>query len=264
MKGKYKLCPSDLRRNIIKIGLQSYSVRKRMTDNLEKTLEAVKKIGYPYLELYSRNLDDLKATMDKVGLSVPSVMFTLEELAGNLDPILSTCRTFQNNYAVCIFTPEQYRTDEGYLQVAHTLDRAAQKLSSHGITLAYHNHDFEFALLESGTCGFDILVAQTRLLTFELDVGWVQYAGLDPLAKMKELGKRISLLHLRDMHDTKDRQSCESELGSGVLDLPAIIKYADKGGIEFAFVEQGFNWVNDDAIESAEKSFNWLDASGLF
>ena len=43
-----------------------------------------------------------------------------------------------------------------------------------------------------------------------------------------------------------------------MIDLKAIVKKADEAGVEFAFVEQGGNWVNNDAIESAKKSFKWF------
>lgn len=245
----------------MEMGLQTYSVRNEMVESIAETLETIRNIGYQYIELpqlYDRKASDLKSLSDNIGLSAVSVMFFLEDFADNLSQVISDCKELRSRYAVCLYTAEEYRTDDGYLKVANILEQAAQQLNSHGITLAYHNHEFEFDVLESGTCGHDILVSATKVLTFELDVGWVQFAGIDPTAKMAELGKRLSLIHLRDMNGKQDRTSCECELGSGVIDLSPIIKAADKAGIEFAFVEHGNNWIDNDPIKSAQKSASWL------
>ena len=243
----------------MQFGLQAYTIRNEVDTNLVAAFNEVKKVGYRYIELpglFNRGADDLRSFLCNIDLSVASVMFSIEELVGNIDQVALTCKKLQSRYAVCAYLNEDRRTRKGYLEVAKQLDLAAEKLEFHGITLAYHNHGFEFKQLESGICGYDILVSQTTFLTFELDVFWVMYAGLAPMLKMEELGKKLSLLHLKDMDNECDKNFCE--LGTGVIDLASIIQVAEKKDIPFAFVEQDDNWISGNAMESIKKSFDWL------
>ncbi len=246
----------------MQFGLQIYTIRDEVDRDFEAAFNKVKNIGYQYIELpglFNRDADDLRSFFSNVGLSVAAVMFSMEELAVDINQIVSNCKKLRNVYAVCPYLTEEHRTNNGYLEVARLLDQAAKKLKFHGITLAYHNHNFEFETLESGTCGYDILVSQTEFLTFELDVFWLKYAGLNPVAKMEELGERLSLVHLKDMNNECDKNFCE--LGAGVVDLSSAIQVAEKKDIPFAFVEQDSNWINGNAIESIKKSFDWLNGS---
>ncbi len=241
------------------VGLQVYTVRGEITKDFEAAFNKVKKAGYEYLELYGlfeNKPEDLKKFLDRLNLSVPAIMFPLEKLMNNLDAVKLICKTLGSRYAVCGILGEEYRTDEGFSKAAEILEQAAVRLKVDNITLAYHNHAFEFEKLKSGKCGYDILVSETQLLKFELDVFWVQYADLDPAEKMRELKDRLGLIHLKDMDNPQDKNFCE--LGSGVVELKETIKLAEEFGIKYAFVEQDSNWINDNPIESIQKSFKWL------
>ena len=243
----------------MKFGLQVYTIRDEIVKDFENAFCEVKNAGCKNIELsglFDRDVDELKTFFDSFDLSVVSVMFPLEQLADNIDQIVADCKTLGSTYTVCPYLTEEYRTDEGYNKVAGILEKAARELYNYDIILSYHNHAFEFETLESGKCGYDILVSQTKFLTFELDVFWAQYADLDPIEKMRDLGQRLSLVHLKDMDNRKDKKFCE--LGTGVVNLSDVISLAEEFGIQYAFVEQDSNWINDDPIESIQKSFKWL------
>ena len=241
-------------------GLQTYTVRQEIAEDFEVAFKAIKETGYRHIELpglYEKDADELKKFFCEMGLSANAVMFTLEEFENKLETVLMSCEKLNSKYAVCGGLPADYRTEKGYLKVANVLDRAAKHLISNGITVAYHNHAFEFDKLESGKCGYDILLSETKYLTFELDVFWIRFAGIDPVEKMEELQDKISLVHLKDMNNLQEKKFCE--LGTGIIDLSAVIKAAERIGIEFAFVEQDSNWINDSGLESITKSIDWLN-----
>ena len=88
----------------------------------------------------------------------------------------------------------------------------------------------------------------------ELDLYWVEYAGVDPLAIFEKDPGRFKLWHVKDMDDTPERG--KTEVGNGIIDFDRIFKARDKAGLEHFFVEQ------DDSkrspLESIEISYKYV------
>ena len=64
-----------------KVGLQLYSVRDEMQNDLEATLKAVKEMGYDYVETagyFDRTAEEFRALLDKYGLTCISVHQALD------------------------------------------------------------------------------------------------------------------------------------------------------------------------------------------
>jgi sugar phosphate isomerase/epimerase len=104
--------------------------------------------------------------------------------------------------------------------------------------LAYHNHDFEFHTFGEQT-PFDVLLNETdaKLVKFELDCYWVSYAGLDPLALIKEQRKRVVTLHIKDMKETNgEKQS--TVIGTGQLDMKSLLNLGKELELPWFIVEQ--------------------------
>jgi sugar phosphate isomerase/epimerase len=51
-------------------------------------------------------------------------------------------------------------------------------------------------------------------VTFQLDVGWATIGGEDPVALIQEFGKRIELLHVKDVADLASRTQTSSARAS--------------------------------------------------
>ncbi len=94
------------------------------------------------------------------------------------------------------------------------------------------------------TSGWDILVGNTdpKLVHFEVDIGWVQSAGLDPAQTIRKLGPRVRQLHLKDVAaGAKTNFALETKptvAGTGVVDWPAVLRAAWSAGVQHAYVEQ--------------------------
>ena len=73
-----------------------------------------------------------------------------------------------------------------------------------GMTLLYHNHDFEFTKLD-GKYALDILYEEVpaSLLQTELDTCWVNVGGEDPAAYLTKYSGRAPVLHLKDFVGSK-------------------------------------------------------------
>ncbi|HNX27660.1 MAG TPA: sugar phosphate isomerase/epimerase, partial [Phycisphaerae bacterium] len=228
----------------MKYGLQVYTVRDNIAADFEGAFSAIKNIGYEYVELpglFGKKPSEIKELMERLSLKVASMMILPAELESMLDDIISACKTLDCNFVVCSFVPEEFRTVEGYTRLAGILESAAVKFKSSGITLAHHNHAFEFDALPDGRCGYDILFEGTATLCFEPDVYWLAFAGRQPLAMMRKLAGRMPLLHLKDMSSDSSRSFCE--VGQGILPMREIILTSEAMDVEYAFVEQDGNWA---------------------
>lgn len=123
------------------------------------------------------------------------------------------------------------------------MNRVIPILAEEGIGFCYHNHYHEFLMCHGGVSAFDrMLLEVDPRLQFNLDVGWVMVAGLDPVQVMQRLEGRIGGIHLKDFYDlelprTRDGKAFTS-LGSGLLDVDGILAEMDRQGLEYACVEQ--------------------------
>ena len=88
-------------------------------------------------------------------------------------------------------------TPEKLNQLIKLVNYAQPILAKEGISLAYHNHSFEYDLMPNGVSAFAMLEKNTRI-DFELDTYWIYNAGLDPLEEMKRLRHRVSAIHIKD------------------------------------------------------------------
>ena len=144
----------------------------------------------------------------------------------------------------------------------------AHKLAEHGIELYYHTHHLEFQKYD-GEYLLDLIKNNTTKLGFELDVHWIQRAGVNPVDFVKQYAGRISLLHLKDYRigqmdlsevDFKDMAKFMqiftntiefAELGEGNLDINAIIEAGLESGAQYFLVEQDDAYGRDpfDCLE---------------
>lgn len=119
--------------------------------------------------------------------------------------------------------------------VATRLNEFAKRVKSeYGVTLHYHNHDWEF---RNGAVLFKALENDAPDLFFALDIGWAAVGGYDPLEIVTKHAKRISYLHLRDYKlsvgaDFNERRQSFLPIGQGDANyhelLPALNKLLDK------------------------------------
>ena len=244
----------------MKYGLQVYTVRDDIQADVKRAFQAVRAAGYEYVELYDmlgKTPDAMRDMLKEIGLTACSIMFPAVALLENPKNVVTTCKALHCRFAVCPYLDESYRSVEGYTALAANLEKTAIALSKEGVTLAYHNHAFEFETLPNGECGYDILFNTTKTLCFEPDVYWFAYTGKNPLNMMSQLQGRMPLLHLKDMSACKDR--CFCEVGQGILPMKEIIALAKRDQVEFAFVEQDANWATSP-MESVQTSIKAIQA----
>jgi sugar phosphate isomerase/epimerase len=128
-------------------------------------------------------------------------------------------------------------------QTAAALNKQGEALRKVGIGVAYHNHNLDFAPIGK-TTGWDILWRETEpdLVGYELDIGWVQLAGIDPVRFLNKVKGRVKLLHIRDMSQSQPRgyrvAMGSPTVGTGLLNWERILPAAYRAGARHFLVEQ--------------------------
>lgn len=149
-----------------------------------------------------------------------------------------------------------------YERMADFLNEKGAVLKKHGIRIGYHNHNVELAPLGNKT-GLQILLERTDpgIVDFELDAGWLAAAGQDPVVWLKRYRGRFTQMHVKDIAAGTEvnyhmRQK-PTEVGSGTMDWPAILKTARSAGVRNFFVEQEPPFTGA-RVDSLNKSLSYL------
>jgi len=238
--------------------LQLYTVRDPLGADLEDTLRRVAAIGYREVELAGLpgvTAQHMRASLKRHGLDAPSMHASYDRLQRGFDAVLEEARILGANYLVCpSVDAEERKTAEDWKGVCQTLNRIGQVVRSHGLVLAYHNHDFEFVPFADGTTPFHLLMTETdpRDVKIELDVYWVAKAGLDPVRQLRDSQDRILLVHLKDLA----RDGSTVEVGEGTLEFERIVRAALAVGVKHLFVEQD---TSADPLASIGTSLRFLE-----
>src|SRR5262245_61672017 len=80
---------------LTKIGLQLYTVRNEMGKDFEGTLKRVAEIGYNQVEFagyYNHSPAEVKAILDRYGLTAPSVHVPLADIQTKLDTAIEAAK----------------------------------------------------------------------------------------------------------------------------------------------------------------------------
>lgn len=219
------------------VGLQLYTLRKPFAEDAVGTLERIKATGYDEVE-FAAPLDTdfapLAARMREIGLDCPSVHVGLADINDRPDRVLEVAKTLGTRFVVLPFVDPATADWQGVVAQAQAF---AKRAADEGFRFCYHHHHFEFDA-SRGFRPFDVLVGESdpELLFFELDVYWLKTGGEDPTAMIEKLAGRVKLLHLKDAAPDGNM----TDVGSGVLDFPAMIAAGRAAGVEHFFVEHDF------------------------
>lgn len=256
------------RRTDLPIGIQLYALGTEAAKDLDATFDTLAKIGYRTVELAGfagRTPAELKAALDRAGLTCRSAHVQPRgDLDGDLGKLAADLQAVGVKTAVAPipYIPDRLlkprageaggdflrritseMTADDWQMNADFLNEKGAALKKAGLMAGYHNHNFEFAPL-ADTNGLEILLRQTdpALVTFELDVGWVAAAGVDPLALMARHKGRFSLMHVKDLKaSTKPNFALAmdpTEVGSGTIDWAKLLPAAHAAGVRGFYVEQ--------------------------
>jgi len=237
-------------------GVQAYTFRKSFPIDVAKTLDTIKMMGFTEIEGSGGNVspEEFKKMCNERGISIPSTGAGYDQLVNKIDSVVYRAKALGAKYVMCAWIPHttgSFNLENAKKAVAD-FNAAGKILKENGLTFCYHIHGYEFWPHEGGTL-LDYIINNTNpeYVSFEMDVLWTQFGGGDPVALLKKYGNRWKLMHLKDLRKgvKKDRTGGTSQendvvLGTGEIDLPAILKEAKKIGIKHYFIEDESSHVN--------------------
>jgi sugar phosphate isomerase/epimerase len=240
------------------IGLQLYSVRELLPKDFDGTLRQLSAAGYKEVEAagyYNKTAAEFRHAMDQAGLRCVSTHHPLSQLKPQLDAFIEYGHALGLDYMVCSSSGGMHRdpaskgelTLDDWRWVAEEFNHIGEKVKAAGMTFGVHNHTPEFAS-EGGVLVYDELLKLTdpKLVTFEMDCGWVTAAGRNPVDYLSKWPERFPLFHVKDMAKDANGKFHSVVMGHGVVDYRPILRAAT--GLKHYFIEQE-EFVGDPMTE---------------
>ena len=233
------------------IGLQMGSVGKHAKEDLPGTLSKLKEWGVRELEGgLPRGMDAaayLKLLKEN-NLTIVAIGANFDSLAVNPQKIADRAKALGAKQVICYWIPhtgDDFTLDDAKKGVA-VFNQAGEVLRKNGLALGYHAHGYEFRPYEDGTL-FDYIAKNMdkRYANFQMDVFWIKESGTDPVALLNKYPDRFISMHLKDrLQGTPDSKTGHADvekanvvLGTGDVDIEAIVKAGHKAGIRHFFIE---------------------------
>jgi sugar phosphate isomerase/epimerase len=262
-------------------GIQLYTINAAMRADPAGSLKRLRQIGF--LEVESAGFGSLSAKqfrglLDEAGVTCPSAHLQVDP--DNPGPAFDAAHALGATYAVSsIMRSLVLGADapKDALKTGMSLDEAkrtaalanriGESARRAGLQFTYHNHNFEFADQGGGAIGYDLLLKETdpKLVKFQIDCGWMTFAGHDPVEYMKKYPQRFPMIHVKDYlpRANGDTEMRGAELGHGTVDYKPIFAVAAKAGLQHYFVEQEGPFARMSPIEAAQVDYDYLRAIGM-
>lgn len=262
------------------VALQMFSVRTEAAANLYTTLKDIKRMGYEGVEfagLYDHTPEEVRDMCADLGLTPISAHVPYRDMIADPEGILQQYATVGCKYVVVPYLLKEDRLGSKELSLVikniAMLGEVANKL---GMTLLYHNHDFEFRKMD-GKYILDTLYDEipAHLLQTELDMCWINVGGESPVSYLLKYSGRAPVVHLKDFYGEKSDNMYQligikentpkrpgnfefRPVGCGKQDFPAILEAAKKAGSSWVVVEQDEPSMGLTPMECAAKSRAYL------
>lgn len=270
------------------VAVQVYSVRDAAEKNLADTLKKIKEMGYDGVEfagLYGYSPEYIKGLIDGIGLIPVSAHIPFDEMLADPDATFAAYQTIGVKFAAVPFvTPERRPLGEKFYETLDDIARLGAIAKKYGITLLYHNHDFEFTKID-GKYGLDVLydTVSPEYLQTELDTCWVNIGGEIPAQYIAKYTGRAPVVHLKDFNltgklpahlyaligidegEVKEDEPSSFEfrpVGHGMQDMPSILEAAVAAGAQWVVVEQDEPSMGLSRMDSIKTSREYLKSLG--
>jgi sugar phosphate isomerase/epimerase len=244
-----------------KLGMVSYTYRHSFQKDVGATLDTIKALGITNIEfsnLFGRTARDIRAMLDARGMRCTSFGVGYPDLENKIAEVGTNANTLGAEFVRVAWVPHKgdftldmaKKTVDDFNKFGKTLK------DDYGLTFCYHNHGYEFqpvpAEVASEVKGgsektlFDYIVQKTdpKYVSFEMDILWTFFPGQNPADILKRYPNRFKLMHVKDLRkgvqgNLSGGTPVENDvaLGTGQLNLPEIMKAADKTSIKYYYIE---------------------------
>ena len=237
--------PAAAKKRKIPVGLELYSVRDQLKQDLMGTVVAVAKMGYEGVEFYAPYFDwtpgyakQVRKVLDDSGIRCFSTHNGAKSFTDENLPHAIEINQIIGSKFIIMASAGPVQGIDGWKQVAGTLTTTSGKIKPLGLRTGFHNHKAEFVPID-GKRPMDVLAAGTpKDVVLQLDAGACLEAGSDPIAWISANPGRIVSMHCKDWSPDAAK-GYRVLLGEGAVPWKKLLQSAEKsGGIEYYLVEQ--------------------------
>jgi sugar phosphate isomerase/epimerase len=240
------------------IGFQTFPIRNILAKDFPGTLKMMAGLGYQLVEMCSpqgyasigfgplvgMKTAEMRSIFTDAGLSCPSCHFGFPELTDKLDDRIEFAQQLGLTQMICsTFWLPKTAVLNDYYEAADKLNKAAEKIKKAGMQAGFHNHEFEFAILDNQ------LIYDALMSRFDPDLVKMQFQtevinlGYKASTYFNKYPGRFISSHLSDW--TADKK--EVPIGQGVIDWKEFFAAAKTGGVKNFFVEMDLDKFKDSA-----------------
>ncbi len=238
----------------MEISLQLYSVHKETHKDFAGTVKRVGEIGFSGVEFAGYGgltAEEQAQLLKENGLYSVGAHCGLPVFEEHFEEELEYSRTIGSKYIICPYAELNSLEQVEYL--AEVLNRAAEKASAWGIKVGYHNHAHEFEKID-GKYALDLLLEKTsEEVVLELDVFWAAYAGVNPLEYIAKWGRRVELIHVKQIGNNK----ANVDVSDGIIDMGKV-KEAAKYATYFVLEHEEYDKPVWDALANDFKALDCI------
>ena len=223
------------------ISVQLYSLREESKDNFDAVLEHTAEQGFDAVEpfhLFGKTPREFVRQVEGLGLQISSSHFPWANRT-DIRALSDTLAEFGLRRAIGGYMPEDVNTEDALKATIDATNILVDQLAQDGMTLALHNHWWEFSPVPGSSDErliYHRLQAQCPDVEFELDTYWAaNFGAVDTVVEMRRVAKRAPLLHIKDGPLIKDEPMVA--VGSGKQPIADIIAAADADVLEWLIVE---------------------------
>jgi sugar phosphate isomerase/epimerase len=250
-----------------RLGLELYSVRNALKQDLPGTLRMVREWGFEDVELAGfppMSAEETAWALKTAGLRAVSEFVDYEKFRDAFPTVVKDAHTRGVEQLIVGWIPhDKTLTREDVDRAMRDFDAWGAAAARERLRLGYHVHGYEFVASPDGTL-LDTLFNGTdpEHVDFEMDVFWVVRGGGDPVALLNRYGRRIRLVHLKDLARgtptgvTTGAAPDEASvaLGTGTIDWRNVLEAAKKAQVKWYFVED----EHPDAVKQIPQSLDYL------
>ena len=205
----------------MKIGVQLYSLRSMINNQLDETFKKLKSFGFDGVELagfYQLSAQELKNKLSDARLEVISTHESMNRLVNDINQVIEDYKILDTKHIVIPYT--EIKDKDSYELMLPQIKKVVNHLRKEGFIVHYHNHANEFQRFD------DLYVIEHLLkdipeMRLEFDIYWATIAKVDVISFLEKYQDRIDFIHAKDMKLTEEGPYFES-VGKGIINYSEI------------------------------------------
>jgi sugar phosphate isomerase/epimerase len=226
------------------LSVQLFTMRSIEDDAVK--LDSVTAAGFEFVELYGAKLsrgNTFAALLRERGLQATGSHVALADLTDDFGRVVDNAQALNISslFVPSVPVPQRDMPANGWRDLGKQLAFLSDKLAAHGLTLGYHNHNWDLHLKDGDKSALDLVfeAAGSAPVQWQADIAWLTRGGVDPVVWLKRHSNRLAAAHVKDLapDGQNEEEAGWADVGAGVLDWKVLWPEAVANGAKVMVVE---------------------------